>query len=98
MVAVVSRNSSLRVGLLAAALTALGASDARAQGNLNPGVLPPKSTAYGKTYTEWAEEWWIWALTLPGDPDQNPFADPDGSLADVGQSGDRKSTRLNSSH
>ena len=36
------------------------------QGNLgNPGILPPQSHAYGKSYAEWAAAWWQWGLTLP---------------------------------
>jgi hypothetical protein len=85
MVTVASRSSRFIVGFMAAALTALGASDAWAQGNPNPGVAPPNSRPYGLTYTEWAEKWWQWGLSLP--PEQNPFLDPDGRFCDVGQSG-----------
>jgi hypothetical protein len=30
-------------------------------------VLPPNSTAFGKTYEEWAATWWQWAYSLPDD-------------------------------
>lgn len=33
--------------------------------NPNPGVLPPDSPQYGKTYGQWAAAWWQWALALP---------------------------------
>jgi hypothetical protein len=85
MVIVSSRGSILSVGLLAAALTVFGASDAWAQGNTNPGVAPPNSRPYGLTYTEWAEKWWQWGLSIPAD--ENPFLDPDGRFCGVGQSG-----------
>lgn len=32
-----------------------------ANGNPNPGVLPPNSKLQGKTYGEWGAEWWQWA-------------------------------------
>lgn len=85
MITVASRSSLLGVGLLAAALTALGASEAWAQRHSNPKVFPPHSTPYGLTYTEWAETWWAWAFSIPAD--QNPFLDPDGRFSGVGQSG-----------
>lgn len=37
----------------------------------NPGVLPPNSSAFGKTYGEWSAEWWQWLYSLPAD--QNPL-------------------------
>ena len=40
---------------------------------------------YGKTYGEWAAEWWKWALSFPADI--NPIADETGELCDMGQSG-----------
>jgi len=33
--------------------------------NPNPGVLPPESPQFGKTYGQWAAAWWQWALALP---------------------------------
>ncbi len=29
--------------------------------NPNPGVLPPESHPFGKTYGEWSNAWWQWA-------------------------------------
>ncbi len=43
-------------------------------GNLgNPGIAPPQSMPYGKSYAEWSAAWWQWALALP--VTQNPFFD-----------------------
>ena len=49
----------------------------------NPGVLPPQSHPYGKTYGEWSAEHWKWTYSLPAD--HHPLTD----TADVsaGQSG-----------
>jgi len=40
---------------------------------------------YGKTYGEWAAEWWKWAASFPAD--MNPIGDETGELCDMGQSG-----------
>lgn len=40
---------------------------------------------YGKTYGEWAAEWWKWAASFP--VDINPIGDETGELCDMGQSG-----------
>ena len=79
--------------LLTAALTlwpALSRPDpAQAAGNKNPRILPPKSHFGGKSYSEWAAEFWQWAFSLPveGHPflDDNPEFDlaanqPDGPV------------------
>ena len=31
----------------------------------NPGIAPINASPYGKTYSEWAAEWWHWALETP---------------------------------
>jgi hypothetical protein len=54
-------------------------------GNSNPGVLPPQSSPYGKTYGEWATEWWKWAFSISV-PD-NPLFDETGARVAQGQSG-----------
>ena len=47
--------------LLAAVLPALAG-----KGNAgNPGILPPQSYAYGKTYAEWSVNYWQWVFSLP---------------------------------
>ena len=33
--------------------------------NGNPGVLPPASNPFGKSYGEWSAKWWQWAISLP---------------------------------
>jgi hypothetical protein len=85
MMMVSSRVSIFGVGILAAALTACGASGAWAQGNPNPGVAPPHSTPHGMSYPQRAEKWWQWGLSIPAD--ENPFLDPDGRFCNVDQSG-----------
>ena len=66
--------------LLAAAVLSLGAvSSTWAGGNgkkANPGILPPQSHPYGKSYSEWSAKWWQWFLEHPmaghpADPDPN---------------------------
>jgi hypothetical protein len=50
-----------------------------------PGVLPPQSHAFGKTYDEWAAAWWQWSLSIP--KDVNPMLDTTGANAALGQDG-----------
>ena len=52
-------------------------------GQANPGVLPPNSSAFGKTYGEWSAEFWKWLFSLP--VDHNPVFDTANCSA--GQSG-----------
>jgi len=48
-------------------------------------VVPPHSSAFGKSAGEWAAAWWQWALQIPtGD---NPLIDPTGDHCAVGQTG-----------
>ncbi len=72
--------------LIAACATAFAGNGnvQKAVGNLgNPGVAPPQSMPYGKSYSEWSMEWWIYAITTP--LDVSPFGyGTDGTL---GQSG-----------
>ena len=53
--------------------------------NPNPGVLPPDSHPFGKTYGEWSNAWWQWAYSIPAP--NNPVLDTTGANCDVGQSG-----------
>ena len=53
---------------------------------LNRGVLPPDARPYGRSYSEWAAEWWQWAWSIPAD--QNPVLDTSGVNAAVGQKGE----------
>jgi hypothetical protein len=54
------------------------------QGNPNPGVLPPHSTAGGLTYGEWSARWFKWAYQPP--PASSPVLDTTGANCAVGQS------------
>src|SRR5262249_33125691 len=51
----------------------------------NPGVLPPSSNPYGRSYGEWGAAWWQWALSLP--LSESPLNDPTGAHIAAGQSG-----------
>lgn len=49
-------------------------------------VLPPTRRWYGRTYEEWAAEWWQWAAELPAD-ENHPFL-ADGEVdCSLGQQG-----------
>jgi hypothetical protein len=78
---------ALLVGLAVSALVLGLASPGSGQGkgNPNPGVVPPNSKAYGKTYGEWAAAWWNWALSSP--LESNPVVDETGEFCDVNQAG-----------
>jgi len=82
-------NKILGVTLLATGLVLGGAAPTFADGGRghqrNPGILPPQSQPYGKSYGEWAAEWWQWVLSIPAD--RNPLTDETGEFADEGQSG-----------
>jgi hypothetical protein len=72
---------------VAASLALWGSSPAAraGQGNAgNPGILPPQSHAFGRSYAEWAAAWWHWSLELP--LEGHPFYGCPGSC-DAGQSG-----------
>jgi len=62
----------------------LGATMAHAA-NANPGVLPPHSRAFGKTYAEWSVRWWQWLLSQPFE--SNPTFDTSGTDCANEQSG-----------
>jgi hypothetical protein len=59
----------------------------------NPGVLPPGSSHFGKTYSQWSAAWWEWALSIPvhSPPFSNrinhPLVDLTGVQCGEGQSG-----------
>jgi hypothetical protein len=75
----------LSVRLSVVVLTTATATTAFAQAgrNPNPGVLPPNSTAFGKTYAEWSAEHWKWTYSLPAD--HHPLTDT--ADCSTGQSG-----------
>jgi len=61
-------------------------SQAQLVGNLgNPGVFPPNSKPYGKSYAEWGARWWQWGMELPPAPGHPFFGCP--NPPDAGQSG-----------
>jgi hypothetical protein len=53
--------------------------------NPNPGVLPPNSTAFGRTYGGWSAAWWQYVEAQP--VSSNPLVDPTGAGCRAGQSG-----------
>lgn len=73
--------------LVASALVLGGITSASADGGRgnagNPGVLPPHSHPYGKSYGEWSAEHWNWTYSLPADA--HPLTDT--ADASAGQSG-----------
>jgi hypothetical protein len=72
----------LTVALLA---FAVGSPVAKADGNSEPGVVPPDTLIDGKTYEEWSACWWQWVLEVP--VYSNPLLDTTGKFAHKNQSG-----------
>jgi hypothetical protein len=58
---------------------------ARGSNPASSAVFLPSATPFGKTYGEWADEWWKWGLGAPSS--DNPFLDPTGEKCSAGQSG-----------
>jgi hypothetical protein len=76
----------LAIAVFAVAANAFAGGDKTdaAKGNLgNPGVAPPDSMPYGKSYSQWSTEWWLYCM--PKTLDVLPFAG--GTDGTVGQSG-----------
>jgi hypothetical protein len=48
------------------------------------GIAPPASKPHGRSYSEWAAEWWKWAVGTP--VSTNPVLDPTGENCAIGQS------------
>lgn len=67
------------------AVMIIGPSPARAQGNPNPGVIPPASSPYGHTYGEWSNMWWQWLFGI--EYGKSPAFDDTGTNCAQGQSG-----------
>jgi len=60
---------------------------ALADKNPNPGVLPPNSPPFGKTFGELNASWWQWFFSVPAS--KNPGLATNGPVdCSVGQSGD----------
>jgi hypothetical protein len=73
-------------GLSIALVLASAVSQASARrADHNPGVLPPNSHAYGKTYGGWSAAWWQYVVAQP--VSSNPLLDPTGAGCRNGQSG-----------
>jgi hypothetical protein len=66
-----------------AASPTAGAAQQPANGTPNPGVLPPQSHPFGKTYGEWEAAFWQWTFSLPAD--HHPLTDT--APASTGQTG-----------
>jgi hypothetical protein len=58
---------------------------ARPKGNANPGVLPPQSHPFGKTYGAWGAAWQQWVFNTT--TENCPVTDTTGERALVNQSG-----------
>lgn len=69
----------LALAFLAPALTSTGAEPEQAP------VFPPNVDPYGRTYGEWAADWWKWALEEP--TSTNPLLDETGARCAIGQQG-----------
>ena len=74
-------------GMLLAAVLLLGTvpSPPAALAAADPGVLPPQSSAFGKSLGAWSAAWWQWAFAIP--TGQNPLLDDSGANCGVGQAG-----------
>jgi hypothetical protein len=80
----------LAVALRRAALVALLVSGAASPGEMGHALatsppLPIAGEPYGKSYREWAAEWWQWSLQIPASV--NPATDQTGRYCSVGQRG-----------
>src|SRR5262249_36763871 len=71
--------------LVALTLTVAPLGARASDGNLNPRILPPSSTAFGKTYSAWSSAWWQYVESQPAS--SNPLVEPTGAVCAVGQSG-----------
>ena len=71
--------AAVAILLMSASLTLVYA------GNGDPGVVPPQSIVYGKSYADWSIAWFKWALSIPYS--NNPIFDTTGANCGVGQSG-----------
>jgi hypothetical protein len=78
----------LMPALLVTAILSLGAASTALAGKgnqENPGVLPPQSHPYGKTYSQWSAAWWQWVFSIA--TPNNPLLDQTGQNAGVNQFG-----------
>src|SRR5262245_59832273 len=75
---VLSLGSAVGLTLL---IGALAAPSADAGGN----VIPPQANPHGQSYSEWAADWWQWALEAP--TPTNPLIYQTGAQCASGQVG-----------
>lgn len=75
----------LVIRIIALALLALAIIPAHALAAQPGEVVPPNGTPYGHTYSEWAAQWWQWALGQPAAT--NPALDDTGANCAQGQQG-----------
>jgi len=54
-------------------------------GNATPGIAPPNSNPYGKSYAQWTANWWRYVMGFPAA--SSPLADDTGANCANGQSG-----------
>jgi hypothetical protein len=71
--------------LVAFALSVSTAGALASEPNPNPGILPPSSHAFGKTYGAWSAAWWQYYEAQP--VSSNPAVDPTGAGCRKAQSG-----------
>jgi hypothetical protein len=72
-------------GVVALVLTAPTRGARASNANPNPGVLPPNSTAFGKSYGAWSAAWWQYVGSQPAS--SSPLVNTTGAGCGVGQSG-----------
>jgi len=75
---------ALAVTLLLVAISGTSTSVSFAQDDRSE-TFSPDDRPYGKTYSEWTENWWQWFLSIPAD--ENPINDSTGEKCLVQQSG-----------
>ena len=81
-------NRKKQVGLFLLVIVIAGLLAVVSGAQADPLVTPlaPDGTWYGKTYDEWAAEWWQWAAILPADEYHPLIADGEMDCS-LGQKG-----------
>lgn len=80
---IIGRRGAAAAVVLAALAAAFVAVRADAKGD--PRTYPIKSKVFGRTFKDWANEWWQWDFSIP--VSVNPVNDTTGERASVGQHG-----------
>jgi hypothetical protein len=73
------------IGIAAVLMAQGSAPGALARMSPNPGVIPPNSHPYGRTYGDWGGAFWQWLYSIP--VPNNPALDETGVNCGVGQAG-----------